>query len=308
MSTPPSHTFDEFLGHEATLLSIDIDRRDPGARDEVGLVVQRSDGRRARLVFTNCRELVAQLNFGSPDPELILDAKCLRDSPQLDGIRRDWAKFAVDFSSLRSFELETTSIGSKLSVAAPGFELRDPPDDSWFPPREPDEGATTASRAPGPSRERDGAIGEITSTIASTMKDRFLDFTWHDANLMLIEIDRRDPGHRDEVALVIEWPDDRRSRLVFTNCYLFEAQLNFGIDAGGEWIYGADCSPDNAEVARVREGLRHHGADITDLYCFEIDTSSTGGTIRIVARGFEVREPPGDSWFPPREPEDDVRR
>ena len=284
MSTASKDTFDELL-HDATLLSIDIDRRDPGASDEVGLVLQWPDGHRSRLVFTDCRELVAQLNFGSSDPETILDARCREDSPQLDGIRRDWAKSSVDFSSLRSFEIATTSTASKISVAAPGFELRAP--------------------APEPRRQRDGAPGETTSVIASTMKERFLDFPWHDADLRLIEIDRSEPGRRDEVALVIEWPDDRRSRLVFTSCHLFDAQLNFGIDAGGEWIYGADCISDSTEVVRVRERLRPHGADIPDLYCFEIDTSSTGGTIRIVACGFEVHAPPDDSWFPPREPEDE---
>lgn len=283
MSTAIKDTFDELFKHKATVLSIDIDRRAAGARDDVGLVLQQPDGHRSRLVFTDCRELVAQLNFGTSDLEAIESAECREDSQQLDGIRRDWAKFSVDFSNLRSFEIETAPAGSRVSVAAPGFELR------------------TAD----PPRERDGATGDIVSVTASTIKERFLDFPWHDANLRLIEIDRTDPGRRDEVALVIEWPDDRRSRLVFTHCYLFDAKLNFGIDAGGEWIYGADCSPDSAEVARVRERLGHHRADIPDLYCFEIDTSSTGSTIRIVARGFEVHAPPDDSWFPPREPEDE---
>lgn len=284
MSTAIKDTFDELFKHKATLRSIDIDRRAPGARDEVGLVLQRPDGHRSRLVFTDCRELVAQLNFGNSGPETILSAECREDSPQLDGIRRAWAKFSIDFSNLRSFEIATASAGSRVSMVAPGFEL----------------GAPTSD----PAHERDRATGDTISVTASTIKEQFLDFPWHDANLRLIEIDRTDPGRRDEVALVIEWPDGRRSRLVFTCCYLFDAKLNFGVDAGGEWIYSAACSTDSVEVARVRE-RRHHHTDIPDLHCFEIDTSSTGSTIRIVARGFEVHPPPDDSWFPPREPEDD---
>ena len=80
--------------------------------------------------------------------------------------------------------------------------------------------------------------------------------------------------------------------------------MNFGIIAL-ESILDANCRTDTPEVARVRENCRRQGADLTDLHCFEIETNSTGGTIRIVARGFKVHEPPDDSWFPPREPEDE---
>lgn len=140
--------------------------------------------------------------------------------------------------------------------------------------------------------------------MTSTIKKRFDDLVWHDATLLSIELDRRDPGHRDELALVVEWPDGQRNRLIFTDCYLLVARMHFGIIAS-ESILTATCSTDAPEVAEVRETCRRYGADFADLHCFEIETNSTGGTIRVVARGFDLHEPPDDAWFPPREPGDD---
>ena len=131
-----------------------------------------------------------------------------------------------------------------------------------------------------------------------TIKNRFDDLMWHDATLLWIELDRRDPGNRDEIGLVVEWPDGRRNRLVFTDCYLLEARMHFGIIAS-ESILSATCSADAPEVDNVREMCRRYGGDFTDLHRFEVETNSTGGTIRVVARGFELREPPEDTWFPP---------
>lgn len=287
MSTAIKDTFDELLRHDAMLLSVAIDRRSPGDRDEVELIIRWADGQRARLVFTTCRALDAQLNFGIFGSESILRAECLTDSSQIEVIRRDWEGFAIDFSSLRSFEFETGRTGSRISIVAPGLEFREPPAPSWFTPRKPDDENRTSA-----------------SPDERTIKERFDDFVWHDATLLWIEVDRRDPGHRDEIVVVVEWPDNRRNRLVFTNCYLFEVRMNFGIIAS-ESILDANCSTDTPEVAKARENCRRHGADLMDLHCFEIETNSTGGTIRIVARGFEVHEPPDDAWFPPRDPDNE---
>lgn len=287
MSTAIKNTFDDLRWHDAMLLSIAIDRRSPGNRDEVEFIIRWVDGRRARLAFTKCRALDAQLNFGMFGLESILRAECLTDSSQLEVIRRDWAGFAIDFSGLRSFEFETNRTGSRVSIVAPDLEFREPPDSSWFSPRKPDDEDKTSA-----------------SPDERTIKERFDDFAWHDATLLWIEVDRRDPGHRDEIVLVVEWPDTRRNRLVFTNCYLFEARMNFGIIAL-ESILDANCSTDTPEVDKVRETCRRYGGDFTDLHRFEIETNSTGGTIRIVARSFEVHEPPDDPWFPPREPGDE---
>lgn len=135
-----------------------------------------------------------------------------------------------------------------------------------------------------------------------TIKERFEGLTWHDATLLWIELDRRDPGNRDEIALIIEWPDGRRNCVVFTDCYLLDAQMHFGIIAP-ESILSATCSTDAAEIDRVRETCRRYGGEFTDLHRFKVETNSTGSTICIVARGFEIREPPADleSWFSPRE-------
>ena len=98
-----------------------------------------------------------------------------------------------------------------------------------------------------------------------TIKDRFDDLMWHDATLLWIELDRRDPGNRDEIGLVVEWPDGQRNRLVFTDCYLLEARMHFGIIAS-ESILSATCSADAPEVDNVREMCRRYGGDFTDLH------------------------------------------
>lgn len=128
----------------------------------------------------------------------------------------------------------------------------------------------------------------MTDLMINQFKSQFEDFAWHDATLLGIILDRGDPGRRDEVALIIEWPDGRRDRLVFFDCYSLNAQMNFGIIAL-ESIFDASCSTEAPEITDVRETWSRSGVDFSDLLFFEI-VPSTVGTIRIVARGFRVSE------------------
>lgn len=92
---------------------------------------------------------------------------------------------------------------------------------------------------------------------------------------------------------------------MFGDCYALEAKMNFGIIAL-ESILGATCSSDSPRVEEIRKKFLRYDVNLTDLLCFEIETNSTGGTIRIVARGFHVCEPPDESWFG-HEPDDSHR-
>lgn len=123
--------------------------------------------------------------------------------------------------------------------------------------------------------------------MTSSIKEHFDTFEWHDATLMSIAIDRMDPGNRDEIAVAVEWPSGVRNRLVFTDCYLFTARMNFGIIAS-ESILSATCSAEAPEVDQVRETCRRYGADFPDLHRFLIETNSTGSLLCIVARGLRV--------------------
>ena len=48
---------------------------------------------------------------------------------------------------------------------------------------------------------------------------------WHDSILLEVSIDRRDPGNRDEVTMLVEWPDGARDSLTFYDCYQLEASM-----------------------------------------------------------------------------------
>jgi len=111
----------------------------------------------------------------------------------------------------------------------------------------------------------------------------FQDLLWHDAQILNIEIDRRDPGHRDEVVVVVTWPDTRTSRIRFHDCWRIEALMNFGIVAL-ESVLTASEESDNEGLRRIRETWAHVGIGLHDLRCFTIETNSTAGTITVYAR------------------------
>ena len=112
----------------------------------------------------------------------------------------------------------------------------------------------------------------------------FNEYGWHDANLLALSIDRSDPGNLDEVTLKIEWPDGDIERLVFFDCWEFEAQMNFGILAN-ESILSAGCVTDSERLSKIRSRWQASGAQLSDLKCFEIRLNSTGSILRIYAMG-----------------------
>ncbi len=112
---------------------------------------------------------------------------------------------------------------------------------------------------------------------------------WHDAVLLSLNIDRRIPGERDEVVLLVEWPDGRKQKVRFTGCYALDAQMNFGVIAP-ESIRAARCIADASKLAEMRQRWTALGIDLGDLRCFEITTSSTASELRIYATWFEVSD------------------
>jgi len=111
----------------------------------------------------------------------------------------------------------------------------------------------------------------------------FDDCYWHDSILESIYIDRRDPGHNDTIELVVEWYEDKsRSRIVFSDVRLLKATLNFGIIAH-ETIDTAYLAPDDEALAAFYKGWKGLFDDVK-LNCYVIETLSTGGNIKILAR------------------------
>jgi hypothetical protein len=114
------------------------------------------------------------------------------------------------------------------------------------------------------------------------METEFSQLPWHDAELLNIEIDRRNPGERDQVVVNVRWPNDEQSELVFSDCYELEAKMNFGVIAP-ESILDASLIDDSQELAEVRRKWAQAGVDLVELKCFEIKTNSTSSLLRIYA-------------------------
>lgn len=119
--------------------------------------------------------------------------------------------------------------------------------------------------------------------------EAFVALEWHDAVLLSLYIDRRIPGERDEVALLVEWPDGRIRNVRFTDCYAFDAHMNFGVTAP-ESIRAVRCIADAPKLAEMRQRWMTLGVDLGDLQCFEITTNSTATEIRVFAKGFKVSD------------------
>ncbi len=113
-------------------------------------------------------------------------------------------------------------------------------------------------------------------------RDDFAGLPWHDASISRIEIDRRDPGRRDEVVVDVTWPDGTASRIRFQECWRIEALMNFGVVAPETVLTAWEVS-DNAGLQLIRDSWGHLGAHVHALRCFVIETNSTGGTITVYA-------------------------
>ncbi|WP_079989489.1 hypothetical protein [Candidatus Protochlamydia phocaeensis] len=120
------------------------------------------------------------------------------------------------------------------------------------------------------------------------MNMNFNDLPWHDANLQFIFIDRRTPGERDIVRLLIDWPEDNKSSILeFKDCYALTANMNFGVIAC-ESILTAECIFDSKELNFIREKWSKVGVLLDNLKCFRIETNSTNSIINIFCLNFEI--------------------
>lgn len=123
------------------------------------------------------------------------------------------------------------------------------------------------------------------------MTDTFDELPWHDAVIVTIVIDRQRAGEVDEVALVVRWPDGRRERITFFDCYALDAAMNFGIVAA-ETVRTADELDDTEKLQRVRAVWRPLGVDLSALRCFRIETNSTASVLEIHAKGWRLEPAP----------------
>ena len=106
---------------------------------------------------------------------------------------------------------------------------------------------------------------------------------WHDAIINNIEIDRRNPGLNDIILFEIIWPNGKVSKLSFEDVYLIKLTLNCGIRAP-ESVYTAFIAEQN-DVDLLNFYDKWNGLmNDVQLTCYVINTASTGGEIKILAK------------------------
>lgn len=116
----------------------------------------------------------------------------------------------------------------------------------------------------------------------------FEDFYWHDAVIKNITIDRSNPGAKDEVVLEIVWPNNgERVYFIFESVYWAKMDLNFGIVADENIFQGRHLLNNDLDLVRFYS-LWNGLMDNIKLNVYEIELSSTGGRIKIIAKGFRV--------------------
>lgn len=119
------------------------------------------------------------------------------------------------------------------------------------------------------------------------MNDTFNSLPWHDAELLELLIDRRNPGERDEVRVRVAWPHGSEATLLFRDCYAMTAEMNFGVIAE-ERIASAGLIDDEPGLRSIRVRWEPLGVSLEGLHCYRLETSSTCSVIRIYAKQFEV--------------------
>ncbi|WP_425071187.1 hypothetical protein [Sagittula sp. S175] len=129
---------------------------------------------------------------------------------------------------------------------------------------------------------------DFSESDTDTSPDSLRFLAWQDAWLLEIYIDRTEPGHRDVVRLVVEWPDAENrplepvSLVDFHDCYALELDMGFGVIAE-ESIAGLTIEEDHPRLARIAEEF---GTD--DVTCVRIDLANTRGTLRIFTSAVTV--------------------
>ncbi len=119
------------------------------------------------------------------------------------------------------------------------------------------------------------------------VKDMFSDLPWHDAELLNIMIDRRNPGENDQIVIDVCWPNGKQDKLFFYDCYELEAKMNFGVIAS-ESILDASVINKSRKLTEIREKWADIEIDLAQLKCFEIITNSTNSILRIYALSYSL--------------------
>ena len=120
------------------------------------------------------------------------------------------------------------------------------------------------------------------------MSKEFNSLCWHDAELCSIFIDRKHAGEQDTVRLLMRWPDNTESEVVFSDCYALSAIMNFGVIAP-ESVLSAVVIEHRNDVDDIKQRWRNIGVDLANLRCYQLETNSTASKILIYACRFFIQ-------------------
>lgn len=121
------------------------------------------------------------------------------------------------------------------------------------------------------------------------MNTKFNSLPWHDAELRSISIDRSDAGNSDTVELVVKWPNGIINCITFSDCFSFDAQMNFGIVAE-ETILDAVCLVESDKISAIKDKWAPLGAPLESICSYRLSTNSTNGQIEICAMSYTLEE------------------
>ncbi len=117
------NSYNDLPWHDAILSSLYIDRSHAGERDELRLGIIWPNGKQNTLVFNDCYEFIANMNFGIIGDETIRNAEILENDENIPAIQSKWLKLDVNLNGLKCFFIETNSTASVLNIYAKDFLL-----------------------------------------------------------------------------------------------------------------------------------------------------------------------------------------
>jgi len=118
------------------------------------------------------------------------------------------------------------------------------------------------------------------------MKTDFNEYHWHDSIIKNIQIDRNNPGEADTILFEIEWPENNeKSFFTFEDVYWASFNLNFGIVSDETILHAQILDAQDKDLNIFYSKWKGKMDDIR-LHTYGIELNSTGGYIKIIAKGF----------------------
>lgn len=107
------------------------------------------------------------------------------------------------------------------------------------------------------------------------------EYDWHDKVVLNININRKNPGIIDEISFDID-DDDILKKLIFSEVYWINMNLNFGIIADECILSMQRLDENDKDLSLLYEKWR---GSLTGkkLYSYLIELNSSGGIIKIIS-------------------------